>query len=217
MKEVSGNNAKMLLKIQWNEFKKEVFLWVFVLIVLILYLLLSYYEVQFAKSAYEGITFSIIAAFIFYLLTDFYPRCRRKRKEVTVAIVQLLRIKEFYDFACTQAPIKDRKESDLDDILNEKDDVKRKLMLGYISGALHTLVDDYLHIWDFFSMKSINLFPLRLQEKIDHLIYSCKWRIQLVLTPDYELKKDDYFAVLDDVKDSAGLIQELYSELNQYI
>lgn len=212
-----GDNAKMLLKIQWKEFKKEVFLWVFVFVVVVLYLLVSLLEIHFPKSAYEGITFSIIAAFIFYLLTDFFPRCRRKRKSIQEAMVQLLRIKKFYEFACEQAPIKDRSESSLDDILNEKDKAKRAVMLGYISGALHTLADDYFHIWDFFCMKSINLFPLDLQQKIDYAIYSYKWRLQLVLTPEHELRKEDYFAVLDDLNNTSDLIKELYNELKQYL
>ena len=69
----------ILIKLQMRMIFKEKVLWIFMLVYFISFAIIKAYDCQLFKNdglntLFENISYSIIAAFVFYVLTVFYPR-----------------------------------------------------------------------------------------------------------------------------------------------
>ena len=69
----------ILIKLQMRMILKEKALWIFMLVYFISFAIIKAYDDHLFKNdglntLFENISYSIIAAFVFYVLTVFYPR-----------------------------------------------------------------------------------------------------------------------------------------------
>ena len=84
--ELCNNKTRKLIKVQALMIKENPLLWIFLSTCTIIYFIICYTEPEFyqnnIKDAIDGITFSIFAAFIFYLFTDFYPTSQERLESI---------------------------------------------------------------------------------------------------------------------------------------
>ena len=75
------NKIRKLISLQTKMIAEEKYLWLFMLVLIIVFVIIkvnnfSFFERHNLNSIVDNITYSIIAAFIFYVLTVFYPRSK---------------------------------------------------------------------------------------------------------------------------------------------
>jgi hypothetical protein len=76
-----NKNLKKLINLQIKMISEEKYLWIFMLVLIIAFVIIqvenfSFFENENLNSIVDNITYSIIAAFIFYVLTVFYPKSK---------------------------------------------------------------------------------------------------------------------------------------------
>ena len=137
------SKTKKRIKFQKKMLKDESGLFFFVLIVLCIYGIIIYMNPVFMndetiKNIVNGVALSIIAAFIFYLFTDFIPRSRQKRYIYSILYFD---IKSVYDKMKIINEICNEKRSkalpaskDLMNVIYTMDKNKHDFLVNYFVG-----------------------------------------------------------------------------------
>lgn len=90
---------RKLINLQMKMIAEEKFLWVFMLVLIIFFVIIkvenfSLFESEKLNSLVDNITYSIIAAFIFYVLTVFYPKSKNCLKMYQNIYLNVYRIND---------------------------------------------------------------------------------------------------------------------------
>lgn len=82
---MNGNKTRKLIRLQMRMIYEEKILWIIMLVLVIGFTILKFYNIQLFRNeglntTFDSIVYSVIAAFVFYVITVFYPKSRTSLK-----------------------------------------------------------------------------------------------------------------------------------------
>lgn len=99
---MKGYKTRKLIRLQMRMIYEEKTLWIIMLMLVIGFTILKYYNIQLFRNdglntTFDSVVYSIIAAFVFYVITVFYPKSRTCLKMYHNIYQNVFRIKGLMD------------------------------------------------------------------------------------------------------------------------